>query len=239
MTLSQDEVHRRAREFENESAETIVAWALERFRHRIALSTSFQLGGIVLIDIALKIDPNARVFTLDTGRLHQETYNMMDRVRERYGITLEVLFPDAAEVEAMVRTKGPNLFYDSVENRQMCCAVRKVSPLQKYLAGLDAWVSALRRDQSPARANVQKIELDAVNGGIIKFNPLADWTWQQIDDYAREHRVPRHPLYAKGYASIGCLPCTRAIEPGQDVRAGRWWWESGAQKECGMHVAHT
>ena len=135
-----------------------------------------------------------------------------------------------------MEAKGLNLFYESVENRHECCGLRKVKPLQKALAGLDAWVTGLRRDQWASRTNIQKIEIDAANGGIIKFNPIADWTQEQLDEYVNAHNVPRHALYANGFTSIGCLPCTRATKPGENPRAGRWWWEQEGQKECGLHV---
>ena len=224
-------------QFERQTAEDVLAWALERYHPRIALATSLQSEGMVVLDLAWRIEPNVRVFTLDTGRLHQETYDMMDRVRERYGISIEVLFPDSAEVQRMVRIKGLNLFYESVENRHACCGVRKVNPLRRHLTGLDAWMTGLRRDQSESRGGTRKVEIDSANGGILKINPIADWSQEQIDAYVKAHNVPQHALYAKGYTSIGCLPCTRATQPGENPRAGRWWWEQNLQKECGLHVA--
>jgi thioredoxin-dependent adenylylsulfate APS reductase len=237
MAVSTQEIVQLAAELEPQSAEQVLRFALEKYHPRIALSNSLQTEDMVVLDIAWRMQPQVRVFTLDTGRLHQETYDMMDRVRDHYGIKLEVLFPDAGDVQKMVAAKGQNLFYESVENRHECCAVRKVKPLQKMLAGLDAWVTGLRRDQWASRTNVQKVEVDAANGGILKFNPIADWTQQMLDDYVKLHNVPRHQLYSKGYTSIGCLPCTRATKPGENPRAGRWWWEQDDQKECGLHVA--
>ena len=237
MTLSNEEAVRLAQQFDRQPAEEVLGWALGKYHPRIALSNSLQTEDMVVLDIACRIEPKVRVFTLDTGRLHQETYDMMDRVRDHYGVKLEVMFPDAAEVQAMVEAKGLNLFYEGVENRLECCGLRKVKPLQKALAGLDAWVTGLRRDQWASRTNIQKIEIDAANGGIIKFNPIADWTQEQLDEYVNAHNVPRHALYANGFTSIGCLPCTRATQPGENPRAGRWWWEQEGQKECGLHVA--
>ncbi|OFW01246.1 MAG: phosphoadenosine phosphosulfate reductase [Acidobacteria bacterium RIFCSPLOWO2_12_FULL_59_11] len=237
MAFSKEEVQRWSEQFETQSAEAVLAWALERFHPRIALANSLQTEDMVVLDIAWRIQPQVRVFTLDTGRLHQETYDMIDRVRDHYGIRLEVLFPEAAEVEAMVRAKGLNLFYESVENRHECCGVRKVNPLRKLLAGLDGWVTGLRRDQWASRANVPKVEIDAGNGGILKLNPIAEWTQEQLDKYIQENKVPQHALYSKGFTSIGCLPCTRQTKPGENPRAGRWWWEQDLQKECGLHVA--
>jgi thioredoxin-dependent adenylylsulfate APS reductase len=236
MSLSAPEVARLATEFDPQSAEEVLRWALQRFHPRIALSNSLQTEDMVVLDMAACIEPKVRVFTLDTGRLHQETYDMMDRLRDRYGVHLEVLFPDAAEVQAMVESKGLNLFYESVENRHECCGVRKVKPLQKKLAELDAWVTGLRRDQWASRTSIQKIEIDSANGGIVKLNPIADWSQEQLDEYVKEHNVPRHALYSKGFTSIGCLPCTRATKPGENPRAGRWWWEQEGQKECGLHI---
>ena len=236
MAVSAHEIAQLAAELDSQSSEQVLGFALEKFHPRIALSNSLQTEDMVVLDIAWRIEPKVRVFTLDTGRLHQETYDMMDRVRDHYGVKLEVLFPDAAEVQAMVNAKGLNLFYESVENRHECCGLRKVKPLQKALAGLDAWVTGLRRDQWASRTNIQKIEIDAANGGIIKFNPIADWTQELLDEYVKAHNVPRHALYSKGFTSIGCLPCTRATQPGENPRAGRWWWEQEGQKECGLHV---
>ena len=237
MAFTKEEAQQWAEHFENRSAEEVLAWALERFHPRLGLANSLQTEDMVVLDLAWRINPQVRIFTLDTGRLHQETYDMMDRVRQQYGIQLEVLFPDAAETESLVRSKGLNLFYDSVENRHACCGVRKVNPLRRFLSGVDAWVTGLRREQWASRTQVAKVELDAGNGGIVKLNPIADWTQEQLDDYVREHDVPSHDLYAQGFTSIGCLPCTRPTEPGENPRAGRWWWEQDLQKECGLHVA--
>ena len=236
MGLSTLEVTKLANQFESQTAEDVLRWALAKFHPKIALSNSLQTEDMVVLDIACRMEPKVRVFTLDTGRLHQETYDMMDRVRDRYGVRLEVLFPDAAEVQAMVESKGLNLFYESVENRHECCGVRKVKPLQKVLASLEAWVTGLRRDQWASRTNIQKIEIDTANGDIIKVNPIVDWSQEQLDGYVKAHNVPQHALYSKGFTSIGCLPCTRAIRPGENPRAGRWWWEQEGQKECGLHV---
>ncbi|HWP83945.1 MAG TPA: phosphoadenylyl-sulfate reductase [Terriglobia bacterium] len=235
--LSTQELAQLAAAFERQTAEDVLRWALKKFHPRIALSNSLQAEDMVVLDLACRIEPQVRVFTLDTGRLPQETYDMMDRLHDHYGVKLEVLFPDAAEVRAMVEAKGLNLFYESVENRHECCGVRKVKPLQRYLAGMDAWVTGLRREQWASRTQVPKVERDAANGGIVKVNPIADWTQQQLEDYVKAHNVPRHQLYSKGFTSIGCLPCTRATAPGENPRAGRWWWEQSDQKECGLHVA--
>ena len=226
-----------ASEFEARSAEDVLRWALETHGNRIALCTSFQAEGMVLLDMAYRIDPDVRVFTIDTGRLPQETYDLIDRVREHYGTSIDVHYPDSEELSEMVETHSINLFRRSVSLRLLCCEARKVKPLNRALTGLDAWVAGLRRSQSATRAAVAKIELDENHDGILKLNPLADWDIDQVWEYIRAHDVPYNDLYDQGYTSIGCAPCTRAIEPGEDVRAGRWWWETGATKECGIHLS--
>lgn len=217
------------------TAEDIVRWALGRFSRRIVLASSFGAEDVVLIDLLVKTDPTARVVTLDTGRLPQETYNVMDVVRERYGVTIEVFFPNANDVENMVVEKGLNLFYHSIENRQLCCGVRKREPLGRALSGLEAWMTGLRRDQNVTRADVRRLEWDEEHQ-LIKVNPLADWSWDEVWTYIRDHHVPYNALHDRGFPSIGCAPCTRAIQPGEDLRAGRWWWEHPETKECGLHV---
>jgi thioredoxin-dependent adenylylsulfate APS reductase len=192
---------------------------------------------MAILDMAWRINPKVRVFTIDTGRLPQETYALLDQVREKYSIDIEVYFPDATQVESIVRRHGINLFYRSVQERLLCCEARKVLPLQRVLASLDAWVTGLRRDQTSTRAAVGKIELDTDHGGLIKVNPLASWTDEEVWSYIRAHKVPYHPFYDQGYTSIGCAPCTRPTEAGEDQRAGRWWWETGVAKECGMHCS--
>ena len=218
--------------FEAASASEILAWAIETYSESFAIATSFQKEGMVIVDLAARIAPGVRVFTLDTCRLPAETRRMIETVRERYGIAIEIVLPDAPEVQEMVSIGGENLFYASVESRRLCCDIRKVRPLERKLSTLRAWATGIRRDQSETRAHTPKVELSATP---VKINPLADWTAAQVEEYTRANRVPIHPLYARGYASIGCAPCTRAIEPGEDQRAGRWWWERDARKECGIH----
>lgn len=204
-------------------------------RDRLALSASFGPEDIVILDLLVALDPRPRVFTLDTGRLPQETYDLIDQVRRRYTIEVEVFFPQPERVETMVRRKGVNLFYDSIENRRECCEVRKVEPLGRALATVDGWITGLRRDQIVTRAQIPKIDLDRTHGGILKVAPLADWSAEQVWTYIRAHDLPYNALHDKGYPSIGCAPCTRAVEPGEDERAGRWWWEQPEQRECGIH----
>jgi phosphoadenosine phosphosulfate reductase len=225
-------------EFEGEEPQTVIEWAIEHFSPRIGISTAFQIDGIAVLDMAYEIDPGIEVFSVDTGRLPEESYELIEQLRERYpGLNLALLAPKAEHVERMVGSHGPNLFRNSVDERLLCCQVRKVLPLTKHLAGLDAWITGLRRDQWATRTNIRKVEIDHDHGAIVKLNPLAEWTKREVWAYLREHDVPVHALYARGYTSIGCAPCTRAIAPGEDDRAGRWWWEENAPKECGMHCS--
>jgi phosphoadenosine phosphosulfate reductase len=219
-------------------AQEIVRLALERFGRRVALSSSFGAEDMVLIDMLMRVDPRARIVTLDTGRLPQETYNVMDAARQKYGATIEAFFPQAEAVQAMVAQHGMNLFYHSIDNRKLCCGVRKMEPLRRALSGLDAWMTGLRREQSVTRTGVPKVEWDESNR-LIKINPLAEWTLDDVWQYIRENNVPYNALHDRGYPSIGCAPCTRAVQPGEDQRAGRWWWEHPDTKECGLHVGQT
>lgn len=216
------------------SAETTLSWAYENF-NRVAIVASFQAESSVIIDMASRISSELHVLTLDTGRLPQETHDMFDRVRERYGIEVQVIAPDPDEIKKMIRAHGSNLFYTSVDKRRLCCEIRKSRPLDRALQGFDAWVTGIRRDQAATRAETQTVAMDRDHGGITKIAPLADWSRAQVWNYIAEHGVPVHPLYAQGYTSIGCAPCTRATAPGEDERAGRWWWEQNGVKECGLH----
>ena len=221
---------------DGEDAEAVIRWALERFHPRIALATSLQAEEMVILDIASKTNPGVRVFTLDTGRLHEETYMVMEQIREKYGISVESYFPQRQAVEALERERGFYSFRRSVEERKYCCGIRKMEPLGRAVNGLDAWITGLRREQAVTRGMVGKVEADESHGGIIKVNPLADWSGEQVWDYIRAHDIPYNALHDVGFPSIGCAPCTRAIKPGEDIRAGRWWWEMPETKECGLHV---
>ena len=234
--LDEVEVKELAIRFEGEDAETVIRWVLERFHPRIALATSLQAEEMVILDIAWKTNPGVRVFTLDTGRLHEETYMIMEQIREKYGISVESYFPQRQAVEALERERGFYSFRRSVEERKYCCGIRKVEPLGRAVNGLDAWITGLRREQAVTRGMVGKVEADESHGGIIKVNPLADWSGEQVWDYIRAHDIPYNALHDVGFPSIGCAPCTRAIKPGEDIRAGRWWWEMPETKECGLHV---
>jgi thioredoxin-dependent adenylylsulfate APS reductase len=230
-------VHEAAARFESAGAQGLLAWGLERFHPRLAISAAGGVDGMALIDMAWRLNPGVRVFTLDTGRLPPETYTLFEEVRDRYGIAVEFEYPDASEVATMVHREGPNLMYRSVDLRLRCCEVRKVEPLKRKLTTLDAWVTGLRREQWRSRGNVAKVELDRDHGGIVKLNPLADWTLDHVWEYVREHEVPYHELFDAGYTSIGCAPCTRPVMVGESERAGRWWWEHDTDKECGIHCS--
>jgi len=230
-----------AKEFEEKKAEEILKWAIEKFGKKVALASSFGAEDVVLIDMLMKIDPSARIFTIDTGRLPQETYDVIEKIMEKYGAKIEFLFPDKRAVEEMLERYGPNLFYKSVELRRLCCHIRKVEPLERILKDLDAWITGLRREQSVTRVQIEKVEedertFDGIKRVLIKINPLADWTEKQVWDYIKRNNVPYNALHDRNYPSIGCAPCTRAIKPGEDIRAGRWWWETPEKKECGLHI---
>ncbi len=225
----------------NENLKTpqdVLKWALDNLQSRIALASSFGAEDVVVIDMMLRINPKARIFTLDTGRLNQETYDIMDAIRDKYNVNIEVMFPDQSEVEQMVRVNGLNLFYQSIGNRKLCCGIRKVHSLKRMLSTLDGWITGVRADQTEVRSNANKIEIDLQHNGILKINPIIEWTWEQTWDYIKKNNVPYNKLHDKGFSSIGCEPCTRAIKPGEPLRAGRWWWESDSQKECGLHADH-
>ena len=220
--------------YSQSTPEELLTGFLSEFKGKIALSSSLGLEDQVLTHMVCKIDKSTKIFTLDTGRLFAETYDLIHRTNHKYGIMLSVYFPEAEKVEEMVNTKGINLFFESVENRKLCCNIRKIQPLKRAFAGLDVWICGLRRDQSVTRQEVQRIEWDEANG-LIKLNPLIDWTEEQVRDYVKTNGIPYNPLHDKGFPSIGCLPCTRAIFEGEDIRAGRWWWENPDTKECGLH----
>ena len=210
--------------------------AREKHGEKVIYPCALGSEGVVQIDLICRRVPGIRIMTLDTGRLPQATHELMDKLRERYGLKLDVRFPDTAAVEAMVREHGENLFYDSVEKRKMCCGVRKVAPLRRALAGMEAWITGRRRDQSENRADIQPVEHDPVFG-LVKYNPMLDWREDDIWSYIRAHDVPYNRLHDAHYASIGCECCTRAITVGEDPRAGRWWWENEETlAECGLHV---
>jgi len=206
----------------------------ERYPGKVAFSTSLGAEDQLLTQMIAELGLPIKIFTLDTGRLFQETCDLFDITRKKYGIPIEVYFPDSHNVEKMVNEKGINLFYESLENRKLCCHIRKVEPLARALAGMDVWISGLRHEQSQSRARLETVEWDEIHK-IRKVYPLLNWTRNEVWEYIRSHEVPYNTLHDKGYASIGCLPCTRAILPGEEERAGRWWWEQSDSRECGLH----
>jgi thioredoxin-dependent adenylylsulfate APS reductase len=224
-------------ELESAAPEAVLRWAYESFP-RVAIVASFQAESSVLIDMAASIRPDVHVLTLDTGRLPQETYDMIDRVRDRYAIEIEVVSPDARDLAEMVGSHGVNLFRQSPDLRRLCCEVRKSRPLAQALRRYDAWVTGVRRQQAATRSQTPVVAPDREHEGLKKIAPLASWTKDQVWAYIHEHDLPYHPLYERGFTSIGCEPCTRATVAGEDERAGRWWWESKNEvKECGLHWA--
>lgn len=219
--------------------EDVLRWAYESFP-RVVIVASLQAESSVLIEMASRIRDDVTVLTLDTGRLPQATHEMIDRIRDRYAIDLQVVAPDAAELQEMVGRHGVNLFYRSAENRRLCCDVRKSRPLARALQGYDAWITGVRREQAATRAETQVVAPDREHEGLTKIAPLAGWSREQVWAYIRDHDLPYHSLYDAGYTSIGCEPCTRATTKGEDERAGRWWWESANEvKECGIHWKET
>lgn len=214
--------------------EEAMRYLMDKYGDRIALSSSLSLEDQVITHMMLSIRKNARIFTLDTGRLFPETYSLIDKTNMKYGINMEIYFPDHEKVEAMTRKHGVNLFYESIEKRKECCNVRKIEPLNRALSTLDVWVCGLRREQSITRGDMKMVEKDPYSN-VIKFNPLIDWSLKDVTDYIKANNIPYNPLHDKGYPSIGCQPCTRPVAEGEDIRSGRWWWEDPDKKECGLH----
>ncbi len=236
MTFSAERLDKLRNRFRQLPAEEVMRWALSEYHPDIALASSFSKEDIVLMAMLAQIRPDARVFALDTGRLHEETYQAAEAVSRTLGVRIGWHFPDRAAVEELERTKGLYSFRESLENRHECCRIRKVEPLQRALSGLRAWVTGQRREQGLTRTDLQIFEIDEVHGGILKLNPLAGWTGEEVDAFIRERGLPYNRLHDEGYPSIGCAPCTRAVAPGEDPRAGRWWWERPEHKECGLHA---
>lgn len=222
-------------DYEIKTAEELIQWTIDHYGLKAGLACSFGMEDMVLIDIIAKVKGPMTIFTLDTGRLPEETYQIMDRVRSHYGLEIKTYFPNLEQVQVLVREKGFFSFKESIENRKECCGIRKVEPLNRALGELDAWVTGLRRDQAVTRTQIPKVLEDADHPPLVKINPLADWTQDQVESYIEKNKVPVNALHKKNYPSIGCAPCTRPIEPGEDIRAGRWWWENPEHKECGLH----
>lgn len=222
--------------FENADPVTILQWVDDTFGNRAIQMSSFGIEGMAIWDMYWRVNPKARLATLDTMRLFEESYDLMDRIQRRYKTEIEVHYPDLREVTRMIRAHGVNLFYKGVNNRKLCCEVRKVNPLNIALNAADAWITGLRRDQGMKRSEIDVIEKDFAHDAY-KVNPLANWTMEDVRAYVKERDVPYNVLHDQGFPSIGCAPCTRAVKPGEDERAGRWWWESDPDaKECGIHA---
>ncbi len=223
-------------DFEAKSAEELLLWCMDQYSVEAGLASSFGMEDMVLIDMIAKLNGSLTIFTLDTGRLHEETYELMEQVRSKYGLEIKTYFPDRDKVENLVQEKGFFSFRESVDNRKECCHIRKVEPLNRALGGLKAWITGLRRAQGVTRTDIAKVMEDADHPPLIKINPLAEWTEEQVMTYIAEQNVPINALHKRNYPSIGCAPCTRPVEPGEDIRAGRWWWENPEHKECGLHT---
>ncbi len=237
--FSADELAELNSGFESGGPEDVLRWVDDTFGDQAVLTSSFGLEDVALYDMYWRINEKARVMTLDTLRLPTETYTLFDQFQLRYRVEIETQYPDLDAVRAMIKEKGFNLFYKGIENRKQCCGVRKVDPLNKALAGVDAWITGLRRDQGMDRGSIEIVEWDEPHGNY-KINPLANWTFEQVREYVDANGVPYNELHDRGYPSLGCAPCTRAIEPGEDIRAGRWWWESDPDaKECGLHIVEA
>lgn len=223
------------KQFEEASIDTVLNYFLQTYKGKIAQASSFGAEDQVLSDLILRNDTKAKIFTLDTGRLPEETYTVMDQTNQKYDIKIEVYFPDLLDVEVLYKTQGINGFRENVNNRKWCCHVRKLAPLKRALQNLDVWITGLRRSQSPTRETMRLVEWDEANS-LIKLNPLIEWSEEKIWNYIKSYNLPYNALHDQGYPSIGCSPCTRAIGEGEDIRAGRWWWENPEHKECGLHL---
>ncbi len=221
-------------ELNGESMVRSLAILAEKYPHQVVFSTSFGIEDQVIAHFIFENNLPIKVFTLDTGRLFPETYATWSRTVERYGQSVEAYYPNTQALQAFVSQKGPNSFYESVENRKSCCHIRKVEPLNRALAGQAIWITGIRAEQSPNRQDMSDLEWDEAHQ-LIKFHPIFDWTYEQVREFINKNGIPYNPLHDKGFVSIGCAPCTRAIRPGEDFRAGRWWWEDASKKECGLH----
>jgi len=231
-------IQNKAKEYQSElqqlDALEMLRFVLYHHPGKVVLSSSLSAEDQVITHMLCSLSEKPGVFTLDTGRLFYETYDLIDRTNKHFGISMKVMFPDAGRVEHMVQDSGMNLFYNSVEQRKLCCQVRKIEPLRRALKGNAIWVTGLRIEQSPTRKGLHVVEWDEVNE-IIKLNPLLHWSDADVWDYIKKQKIPYNPLHDKGFPSVGCKPCTRAVEPGEDIRAGRWWWENPETRECGLH----
>jgi len=233
--MKKSEITGYQRELKEKTPQEIISWVIDHFdKNDIAFSSSMGAEDQALTDMLIKIDPEINIFTLDTGRLSEETYTAIEKTIEHYNKHIEILFPDSSDIEEMLGKHGPNLFYESIDERKLCCQVRKVKPLKRKLSSLTVWICGLRRDQAQTRSDIGAIEWDE-NFEIIKINPIIEWSEKDVWDYIHKNNVPYNKLHDQNYPSIGCAPCTRAIGIGEALRAGRWWWEDPDEKECGLH----
>lgn len=221
--------------FKNSTSQEILEYFIKEFGEKAALSSSFGVEDQIITHMILSLEKNANIFTLDTGRLHPETYSVMDATNLKYGVKVNVLFPKTEEVQKLYKDQGINGFYESLQNRKTCCYVRKIEPLKRALGELDVWITGLRASQSVTREDLNVIEYDDANG-VIKVNPLLNWSEDDVWEFVKQNKVPYNKLHDEGFPSIGCAPCTRAVQDGEDVRSGRWWWENPEHKECGLHI---
>lgn len=233
--MNRDEIASLNKKFKDKSVSEIIEYAIESFGiNKLILATSFSIEDQVLTDFFAKSNSNCRIFFIDTGRHFESTYNLFQQTKEQYKIKFEIYAPNNEDLEKMVNESGPNLFYESIELRKRCCEVRKVIPLKRVLRTVDAWICGLRKEQSPTRSDINIFEWDE-QFNIVKINPLANWKEEDVWEYIRNKNIPYSKLYEADFRSIGCQPCTRAVAKGEDLRSGRWWWETPDKKECGLH----
>jgi phosphoadenosine phosphosulfate reductase len=234
MIYNKESIDALNQELKGSSAQEIIAFFIDKMGDKITFGTSLGAEDQVITQMLHTQGSSFKIFTLDTARLFPETYDLIDRTNKRYKIKIDVFFPEYKEVESMVSEHGINLFFDSIDNRHLCCQIRKLNPLKRALLGREAWFTGLRRAQSVTRVDMQIVEWDE-NSAMLKVNPLIEWSEEDVWNYIEEHKIPFNTLHKKGFPSIGCQPCTRAIMEGEDVRAGRWWWENPDTRECGLH----
>ena len=220
---------------ENDTPERILSWTVDWVYPWISFACSFGLEDVVILHFLSKLEKKPKIFFIDTGRIHQETYEVIDRIKNKYGLEIDVYFPEGRDVARMSSLHGYNHIYESHENRKECCEVRKLVPLRKALTDARGWITGLRREQNLTRKQTDILEIDHANGGILKVNPLAQWSLDDVWQFIKANDVPYNSLHDQGFPSIGCVPCTRAVEGGEDIRSGRWWWENPEKKECGLH----
>ena len=235
--MKNDKIYQHIKYCQSLKAEEILHEAFKFFNKNVEIAVSFGAEDVVLIDMVSKLKIDIGIFTIDTKRLNKETYDLIKEIKQKYNLKIEILYPNESSVRKMVDAKGVNLFYDSVENRKECCGVRKVAPLKKKLNSLSGWITGVRSDQNQNRSEFKKVELDENwENNLIKYNPLVDWSYEQVFHYISKHKVPYNKLHDEGYPSIGCEQCSRAIKKGEDFRSGRWFWEKNGNTECGLHI---